>query len=122
MSSPPKNIPAEAATKVGGMRVAAHSDHKPSEDKPKADSMAAKLAEKEEKALVAQNAKALSDQLFEIDDQQHQQRTGNGKGVASTFAPGQAHQVQKGSNSPNLKQHRQLNQPGGGQACHKGGL
>jgi len=82
---------------------------------------AAKLAEKEEKALIAQNAKALSDQLFEVDSQQEQQRTGNGKGVASNFHVDHSHHVQKGSHSPNLRAQGRIGQPGGSQACHKGG-
>jgi hypothetical protein len=98
------------------MRVAAHSEHRPSEHKPKEDSLAAKLLEQQEKALIAQNAKALSDQLFEIDQQQHQQRSGTGKGVASTL---QHHVVSKHSQSPKLVQNRQISQPGGSQACNR---
>ena len=67
-------------------------------------------------SLVAQNAKALSDQLFEVDEQQHQQRTGHGKGVASTY---QQHNPQPASHSPKIKNNRVLNQPGGAQACNK---
>lgn len=81
-------------------------------------SAAAKMIEKQEQAVIAQNAKSLSDQLFEIDDQQHQQRTGNGKGVASTFAHTGGN-LKGGSNSPKVVQHRQINQPGGAQACNK---
>jgi len=117
MSSAAKVIPVEPATKIaGGVRVPAHSTDRPSEHKPKEDSLAAKMQEQHEKALIAQNAKALSDQLFEVDNQQHQQRTGTGKGVASTV---QHHQVQKASHSPKLVQNRQISQPGGAQACNR---
>lgn len=133
----------------GGVRVPPHSEDRPSLHKPKGDTLAAKLLEKQEQALIAQNAKALSDQLFEVDEQQHQQRTGNGKGVASTFHVKQIDKVTETNNkrakthapphsfvpdvvspssflspfqathSPKIPQTRHLNQPGGAQACNR---
>ena len=100
----------------GGVRVPAHSSDRPSLHKPPEDSKEAKLLEKHEQAIIAQNAKALSDQLFEVDNQQHQQRTGHGKGVASTY---HAPHFEKASHSPKLTNHRQINQPGGAQACNR---
>jgi len=122
MSSTGKVIPVEPATKIaGGVRVPAHSQDRPSEHKPKSDSAAAKALEKQEQALIAQNAKALSEQLFEVDNQQHQQRTGTGKGVASTFHAHAPH-AEKHFTNQNHSQKQRVHQPGGGQACHKGGL
>jgi len=117
-SAAAKNIPVEPAAKMsGGVRVPAHSHDRPSEHKVKEGSVEAKRLEKQEQILVAQNAKALSDQLFEVDNQQQQQRTGIGKGVASTYQPPQ-HQNHH-SHAPNITASRQIQQPGGGQAHNK---